>query len=186
MLGEELLRGEKVYLSAWRKEDIPLVTRWFQNPEFMRLLDAEPAAPKTEKYPEEWIERAEKSNKEFSFPIRLVSDDSLIGLVELEGIEWNQGYGWLGIGIGDPAYWGGGYGSEAIELLLRFGFWELNLHRIQLSVFTYNQRAIAAYEKLGFIHEGTLRETLQRDGQRYDMRIYGMLRREWEVRKSKQ
>jgi len=181
MLGEELLRGEKVYLSAWRKDDVPIVTRWFQNPEFMRLLDAEPSTPKTDQYVEDWLDQAAKSSQEHSFPVRLVKDDSLIGLVELEGIEWSQGFGTLGIGIGDPAYWGGGYGREAVALLVRFGFWELNLHRIQLTVFSYNQRAIAAYENLGFVREGTMREVIARDGQRYDMHMYGLLRREWEA-----
>jgi len=87
---------------------------------------------------------------------------------------------WLAIGIGDHANWGQGYGREAIKLMLGFAFNELNLYRVQLSVFSYNQRALALYEKLGFQREGTFREFLHRDGQRYDMFLYGLLRREWE------
>jgi RimJ/RimL family protein N-acetyltransferase len=87
---------------------------------------------------------------------------------------------WLGIGIGDREQWGKGYGREAMELVLRYGFHELNLHRIQLTVFEYNERAIALYEKLGFRREGVYREFMQRDGKRYDMLLYGLLRREWE------
>ena len=60
-------------------------------------------------------------------------------------------------------------------------FDELNLHRVQLTVFDYNKRAIALYEKLGFQHEGTFREFLHRDGRRYDMHLYGLLRREWQT-----
>src|SRR5574341_35013 len=182
MLGADLLRGEKVYLSAWTQDDIPLITRWFQNAEFMRMLDADPARPKPESHTKEWIEEAHKSKNMFSFAIRATADNRLIGLVELEDILWAHGVAWLGIGIGEPEYWGSGHGREATALAVRFGFWEINLHRIQLTVFSYNTRAIAAYEKLGFVREGTFREFLQRDGQRFDMFLYGLLRPEWEAR----
>ena len=69
----------------------------------------------------------------------------------------------------------------ALRLLLRFAFDELNLYRVQLTVFSYNPRAIRLYEKLGFRHEGTFREFVQRDGARHDMLLYGLLRQEWEA-----
>ena len=71
-----------------------------------------------------------------------------------------------------------------MRLALKFAFDELNLHRVQLTVFAYNDRAIALYEKLGFQREGTFREFLHRDGARYDMYLYGLLRREWEARQT--
>jgi RimJ/RimL family protein N-acetyltransferase len=83
------------------------------------------------------------------------------------------------MGFGDRQNWGKGYGTEAMRLALNFAFNELNLHRVQLSVFDYNERAIALYEKMGFVREGVYREYLQRDGKRYDMYLYGLLRREW-------
>jgi RimJ/RimL family protein N-acetyltransferase len=66
-----------------------------------------------------------------------------------------------------------------MRLALDYAFSELNLHRVQLTVFAYNARAIALYEKLGFVREGVYREFLHRDGVRYDMYLYGLLRREW-------
>ena len=66
--------------------------------------------------------------------------------------------------------------------LLDPAFGELNLHRVQLTVFAYNERAIALYEKLGFVREGVYREFMACDGVRYDMYLYGLLRREWEAR----
>ena len=57
----------------------------------------------------------------------------------------------------------------------------MNLHRVQLTVFAYNERALALYERLGFQREGVYREFIQRDGVRYDMYLYGLLRREWEA-----
>jgi RimJ/RimL family protein N-acetyltransferase len=178
----DLMRGEKVYLAAWTKDDVSTVAQWYANTEFSRMLDTDPARPRTEKYPEEWMDEAEKSGKHFSFAVKTCAEDKLIGFVELEGILWQHGVAWLAVGIGEPEYWGEGYGREACALILRFGFWEVNLHRIQLTVFAYNTRGIAAYEKLGFVREGVFREFLQRDGRRYDMYLYGLLRYEWEAR----
>ncbi len=115
------------------------------------------------------------------FGVRLHAGDELIGVVELDGILWNQQSSWLSIGIGEAARRGQGYGAETLRLALDFAFRELNLHRVQLSVFSYNVAAIALYEKLSFTREGAYREFLQRDGQRYDMYLYGLLRREWET-----
>jgi RimJ/RimL family protein N-acetyltransferase len=63
---------------------------------------------------------------------------------------------------------------------LRFAFHELNLHRVCLTVFSYNAPAIALYERLGFVREGVYREHIERDGQHFDMLLFGLLRREWE------
>ena len=112
--------------------------------------------------------------------VRLVEGEELIGYAELDGILWTHRNCWIGIGIGRQDHWGLGYGKETMELILKFAFHELNLHRVQLSVFSYNDRAIALYEQLGFTKEGSFREHLERDGERYDMHLYGLLREEWE------
>ena len=70
-----------------------------------------------------------------------------------------------------------------MELALAFGFHELNLHRIQLTVFEYNKNAIKLYEKLGFQKEGAYREFIKRDGQVYDMILYGLLKKEWQQKR---
>jgi RimJ/RimL family protein N-acetyltransferase len=80
------------------------------------------------------------------------------------------------MGIGDRGAWGKGYGTEALRLALQYAFDELNLHRLTLTVIDYNERAIALYEKAGFRREGVFREFGQRDGKRYDMYLYGLLR----------
>lgn len=85
------------------------------------------------------------------------------------------------MGIGDQTNWNKGYGQEILELGLGFAFEELNLSRVQLTVFDSNKCAIAAYKKCGFKHEGGHREYLQRDGQTDDMLLFGILRREWEA-----
>lgn len=86
----------------------------------------------------------------------------------------------IDIGIGDPNTRGQGFGTEAMQLALTFAFNELNLHRVQVFVFSYNDQAIAVYEKIGFKLEGVQREFLRRDGKHYDAYIYGLLHQEWQ------
>jgi RimJ/RimL family protein N-acetyltransferase len=179
MLADNLLRGARVRLAALTHHDLPEIARWHQDAGFARLFDARPAAPKTSAALESWLEEYSRTSSGFVFAIRPLADETLLGIVELEGILWAHQHAWLSIAIGDPAHQGQGYGAEALGLALRFAFQELNLHRVQLTVFAYNARAIALYEKLGFVREGVYREHLQRDGQRHDMYLYGLLRHEW-------
>ena len=182
MVPSNLLRGAKVRLTALTSADLPMIARWHQDADFLRLFDALPAYPKTETALARWLEERHKATDAFLFAVRLLESDDLIGYLELDGILWPHQVGWVSIAVGERAQRGKGYGYEAMQLALAFAFHELNLHRVQLTVFSYNQRAIALYERLGFQREGTEREFLQRDGQRYDMYLYGLLRREWEAR----
>ena len=178
---ENILQGEKVRLTALEKEDMKSLSLWVQNTHTYRLFDAVPAYPKPARKWEEWLEEDDKSDSQFSFAIRPLEDDRLIGFCMLEGILWNMGAAWLAIVIGDPEDRGKGHGREAMKLLLRYSFDELNLYRIQLTVFEYNEKAMNLYEQLGFRREGAFREFLHRDGKRYDMYLYGLLRPEWEA-----
>lgn len=181
MAASGLLQGEQVRLTALTADDLPIIAGWQQDAEFLRLFDARPAYPQTESALAEWLNERRKASDAFLFAIRRREGDELLGYVELEGILWSHQCGWLSIAIGERAAWGQGYGTEATRLLLEFAFRELNLYRVQLTVFSYNERAIALYEKLGFQREGTFREFLNRDGERHDMHLYGLLRREWEA-----
>ncbi|HLV36982.1 MAG TPA: GNAT family protein [Spirillospora sp.] len=174
-----LLRGQRIWLTALRRADAAVMARWEYDSEYLRLMDAGPAHPRTEEEIIRWLDSAARSHTEFTFGIRLIDSDELIGWTQLDGIDWIHRTTALGIGIGNRNFWDNGYGTEAITLLLDFAFRELNLHRVFLTVFSYNRRAIHLYEKLGFRHEGTHREHIQRSGRRYDMLLYGILNREW-------
>jgi RimJ/RimL family protein N-acetyltransferase len=178
MLNNNLLYGEKVRLTAILETDLPLIAQWYEDDEFMRLLNATAAYPRAERHFKEWLDIDPKNN-EFLFMVRTVAGDKLIGYVQLDGILWNHRNAWLAIAIGDRDDRGKGYGKEALHLLLGYAFRELNLHRLQLTVFNYNTGAIRLYEKAGFTREGTYRQFLLRDGQTYDMYLYGLLREEW-------
>lgn len=182
MAPSTLLRGSRVRLTVLTQDDLPTVAEWHQNAEFLRLFDALPAYPKTETSLAQWLDDTDKATDAFLFAIHLLDTDELIGYAELDGILWTHRVGGVSIAIGKATHWGKDYGYEAMQLMLRFAFDELNLHRVQLTVFSYNERAVALYEKLGFQREGVHREHLQRDGRRYDMYLYGLLRSEWENR----
>lgn len=175
--------GERVRLSPLNQLDAGIIARWQSDIEFLRLLDAQPSFPKSEQQVAEWIREGQRGRDNFLLGVRLLPDDELIGFLEIGEVLWTHRNSWLAIGIGAREHWGRGYGREAIELALDFVFQELNLHRIQLTVFSYNDRAVALYERLGFRREGVYREFLLRDGQHHDMYLYGLLAREWNGRR---
>ena len=177
-----LLHGERIRLTALHKTDIPTLIRWEEDTVYLRLYNSGLARPRTEAAIAAQLDEINKATNELLFAIRLIDNDDLIGIMGFDGIEWANQVAGLSIGIGDQANWGQGYGFEAIQLALTYAFDELNLHRLQLTVFSYNERAIALYEKCGFKREGVFREYLQRDGNRHDMILYGLLRHEWESR----
>jgi RimJ/RimL family protein N-acetyltransferase len=184
VLEENILIGKHVKLTV---EEVEVMaenfSRWQRDSEYHRLLSTEAFNPHSMKAIREWLEKnLEKDPPEFYlFMIRKLDDDRLIGEIDLGGMSLTHGDGFVGISIGEREFWGKGYGTEAMDLILRFAFLELNLQRISLDVFEYNPRAIRSYEKAGFIHEGRQRGMLNRDGQRYDLLFMGILRDEWLV-----
>jgi RimJ/RimL family protein N-acetyltransferase len=180
MINNGILTGNKVRLGAINDDDIEIIASWYENSDFLRFFDKVPASPKSRQQIMEWIKGTQNSNTSYAFSIRSIDKDEMVGYIELSNIQWWNGIANLGIGIGAALNRGSGYGKEAIALLLDFAFEELNLHRVQLNVFTYNNSAISLYEKLGFKREGVYREFIHRDGKRWDMYLYGILRYEWE------
>jgi RimJ/RimL family protein N-acetyltransferase len=180
----DLLRGERVRLAATNPDtDAEIVAGWSHNSEFGHLLQIDAPRPwSVQGTRAEMLEEAgdEKSrDRNFPFSIRTLADDRLIGFTHLEVNDWPQRHAWLAIGIGLPQDWGQGYGTDAMHVLMRYGFAELNLERLTLNVFEYNERAIRSYLKAGFVVEGRQRERLRRGDRRYDMIFMGVLRDEW-------
>ncbi len=181
-----LFQGEQVCLIAPDPDqDAGLFARWMRDSEFVRLMDTDPARLLSIDKHKEWLEKdlvEEGKSDQLYFMIRTLKDKSTIGLIGLNGIRWVHGDAWVGIGLGERDCWGKGYGTDAMRILQRYAFEELNLHRLSITVFDYNQRAIRSYEKAGFSVEGRARKYLNREGQRYDMIFMGILRDEWQKR----
>jgi len=175
----DLFRGSLLRLAAPAEADVAIITRWSEDADYMRALDTDFARPRTIQ------EIAGQHNPEqpdpngLLFHLRTLDGDRLIGFVALHSIEWNNRAGQLSIGIGEADFRGKGYGSEALRLILRYAFDELNLDRVGLDVISNNERAIRAYEKVGFRPEGALRKAVLRDGRRHDRLLMGILREEW-------
>lgn len=181
-MNNELLTGEKVYLAALEPEKVAeLFNRWAGDTEYWRLAVSDPAFQFSVAGIKDWLEEQLPNKDNYFFTIHLHQDNRPIGDAGLDGIDWVHGNAYLGIAIGEREEWGKGYGTDAVRLILRLAFTELNLHRVSLTVFDYNQRAIRSYEKAGFRPEGRQRGFLKREGRRWDLIYMGILRNEWEV-----
>jgi RimJ/RimL family protein N-acetyltransferase len=173
-------KGQLVKLAVTDLEaDTKLMMQWAKDGEFDRLLDTDPAYLRTPKFELEWLQ--EHLKEMCNFMIHTLEDDRTIGFIDLSGFDWTAGEAWVGIGLGERDYWGKGYGTDAMRVILRYAFEELNLWRVSLTVFEYNPRGIRSYEKAGFKIEGRARQAINRSGRRWDIIFMGILRSEWEA-----
>ena len=183
-MNNSLFTGKLVRLAAPDPEkDFQTEANWDRDTIYTRLLEVDPVTPPHPKGEREFMEHP-IGGKAYPFAIRTLADDKLIGFVILMRINHHHGDAWVGIGVGEADYRSQGYGTEAMNLALGFAFQELNLHRVNLGTFEYNPRAIRAYEKIGFVHEGKMRQAMKRDGTRWAQVFMGILRAEWEIKQN--
>ena len=118
--------------------------------------------------------------KEKMFAVRLLENDELLGNIGFNSLDIVNRNGALGVLIGNPKYQRKGYGTEALKLILDYGFSFLNLRNISLSVFEYNVPAYNLYKKVGFKEVGRLWKALEIMGKTYDVIILDMLKEEFQ------
>lgn len=173
-VGGGAMVAKRVRLRALRREDSALLYEWINQRELV-IFNA-PYHPVSEVDHESWLESM--LIKRFDLVIFVIEDiasGQTIGSCQLFNINWRHRSAELQIRIGDQRFQSQGLGSEAVQLLCRFGFDDLNLHRIYLSVFKNNERAIGAYRKCGFVEEGVIREAAFIDGKWIDVAMMGRL-----------
>lgn len=176
----DLFTGKLVRLAAEDPEtQAGLFCQWARDTEFSRLLDSEPPFTFSEKKWKEWMEKDLEKPDNYFFSIRTLDGSQLLGFVALFEMHWQHGDTMVSIALGQRDYWGQGYGTDAMNLILRYVFTELNLRRVSLIVFEYNPRAIRSYEKAGFVVEGRVRGAMLRDRQRWDFIWMGVMREQW-------
>jgi RimJ/RimL family protein N-acetyltransferase len=175
----KLLIGSRIRLAAIRECDYDDLADWYSDAHALRYYEMEPAFPYNRDKIKAWLNNQVDTGNQYSFGIRRLNDDKLLGYVDINSILWSNGVGTLSIALGDKDSRGKGYASEALKLILYFAFCELNLFRVQLSVISYNTSAIALYERCGFVREGCQRQFISRDCKRFDLYNYGLLRDEW-------
>jgi RimJ/RimL family protein N-acetyltransferase len=177
---DNLFVGDLVRLVAPTEADAPILARWTEDSDYLRAMDTDYIRPLSAEQITQSLNPEQPDPNSIVFHMRTLDRDRLIGFVALHSIEWNNGTGMLSIGIGDLNYRSKGYGSDALRLVLRYAFHELNLYRLGLDVTEINTRAIGAYQKVGFQQEGIVRGAVLRDGRRHDLILMGLLREEWE------
>jgi RimJ/RimL family protein N-acetyltransferase len=162
-------------------------SKWTHDAEFMRLFDLKPARPLSPEMVKKQYETIEKEMDEeknlFYFTIRTRGDDRFIGMALIEWISWTNANGFIRLGIGAASDRRKGYGSQALTMLLRHAFNELNLYRVTAVVPAYNEGAIRLFQKFGFMEEIRRRKALNRDGEFWDILSFGLLNAEWQDQK---
>lgn len=148
----KLLEGNRIYLRPPEPQDVEAVYRSLYHPEGRRLTGQNRVYSR--QFVGEWLEKVARDPDRRFFIIVKQENDVILGDVEINDIDWYHRSANIRIQLNNEQIYGHGYGTEALGLMLDHGFGILNLHRIQLEVYAYNERAIKAYEKLGFQRGG--------------------------------
>ena len=169
--------GERIYLRSLEPaQDNHLYSTWMNDEEIRRYFSIYPTSDTRGK---ERLELLYKDGKHIIFGVALNENNRLIGLVGLKDINYINQNAEFYIIIGDRSAWGKGYGTEATKLMIRYGFLELNLNRIQTQSMEDNIGGWSADEKAGFKYEATLREVILRFGKYNNVRVYSLLKSEY-------
>ncbi|MFN8443867.1 MAG: GNAT family protein [Caldilineaceae bacterium] len=175
-----MLQGNKVRLRAMTRDDLERLCEFNNDVEVELAGGGDPPIPQAlARLQADFDANVSKGGRDgMSFAIE--ADGLYIGgcaLFQVDAIAHTCG---LGITIGDKNYWGRGYGTDAIRLLLDYAFRLQNMRKVYLSVNGNNERAIGAYRHCGFVEEGRLREHVWSNGNYIDLIQMGILRNEWE------
>ena len=175
-----ILDGRLVRLRALEPSDAERAYTWINDADVTHYLMARYPFSMTDEH--NWLAEAAKGN---SFQdVRLAietTDGKHIGITGLHRASPEDRAAELGILVGEKDFWSQGYGTDAILTLLRFAFHQMNLHKVELGVFEFNDRGMACYRKCGFIEEGRRREAHFQDGRYWDIVRMGVLRREFDA-----
>lgn len=185
----QLFEAKDVHFGPIDHETHPEIeSRWTHDAEFMRLMELKPVRPLSPAVVRKQYEAIEKAMDEdknlFYFTIRARENDRFIGMALVEWVDWANGNGFIRLGIGAPEDRRKGYGSQALSMLLRYAFGELNLYRVTAVTPAYNEGAIRLFQKFGFMEEVRRRKAIQRDGEFWDLVSFGLLNAEWQAQMS--
>lgn len=175
------LIGDRIYLSPKGTSDaeIEKFTEWMND---FQITDFTGRSGQITTWigEKEWLENIAKNTDSRVFNIVELTGNKLIGTIGLEHINWIGRSAVLGIFIGDKEFRSNGYGTEAIKLLMEYGFKYLNLHSIRLDLIAINERAHKCYIKCGFKDTGYSREEIFLNGKYYDKLHMDILENEFE------
>ncbi len=170
-----MIGGERVLLRAIERDDLPRYVEWFNDPTVLEYFGR--YQPMSLAKEEKWYEQQLEDSSTLNFAVEL--EGRHVGGGGFCNIDGRNARAEVGLFVGLPELWDQGLGYDVLNTLLRYGFEQLNLHRIHLRVFADNERAVHLYEKLGFQHEGRWRDAEFRNGRYRDMLWMSILRPEW-------
>ena len=177
-----IIFGKRVRLRGAERSDLEKFIVWINDPKVTAGLAL--FLPMSSVDEEKWFENAmqrPQEEKPLAIDMKDGTDWRLIGNSSFFAFDWVARSAEVGIMIGDKTVWNQGYGRETMNLLLRHGFETLNLNRIYLRVYANNKRAIRVYEKVGFVHEGRMRQAAYKNGEYSDVLYMSVLREEWDA-----
>jgi len=172
-----MIGGRRINLWAVERADLIQNYSWANDPEIVRLTGMTPF-PKSSWEIERWLESIQGNPGINTYSIKL-NDGTYIGNIEISHIDWRSLNGEVGIMIGGKGNRGKGYGHEAIQILDKFAFEEMNLHRLYARILPFNRAAIKAFEKCGYTKEGEERDGHFAGGKYWNVLIYSLLRDEY-------
>ncbi|HET9344656.1 MAG TPA: GNAT family protein [Candidatus Limnocylindrales bacterium] len=176
----ERLDGESVVLRRHVAGNLDAFLRWYSDPEVARLTRYQDGPMRPEEIERFFASRA-LGPESLSLAVHLRDSNRLIGTCALSQLDHENGSALYHITIGEKDCWGRGYGTEATRLMLDHAFGTLSLHRVGLSVFSFNERAIRSYLSCGFVTEGRAREAIWRDGRWWDEVTMSVLDSDWRM-----
>jgi RimJ/RimL family protein N-acetyltransferase len=174
-----MLRGERVWLRASTKADFVEEAPAVSDGETGHFLGLKhPISPEgAEQFAQGML--SQMGQTLWAFTICLLGDDRRIGSVNLRNLDRENGSAELAIVISDKSLQGQGFGTDALNCLVDFGFGELRLERIYLHVFDFNVRAQRSYQKAGFQTDAVLRHARFHHGEHHDVHLMSILRDDW-------
>ncbi len=167
------LHGQRLDLTALEEADLPALQPFFQDIASLTYYIPTTARPLNANQLKLLLADWNDGLENFVFAIRF--QDRLIGLVNLDGLDWPNGHTEIGIALTSIPDRGHGLAGEALNLLISYAFEELGLHRIWARIIEDNTSSIRLFEKLGFQLEGRLKQHVLRRGRYRDMLVYGLL-----------
>ncbi len=176
----EVLTGSRVVLRRHVPENLACFRRWYADPEIARLARYQEAPMRHDEI-ERFFTARVVGRDSLAMAIHERSGNRLVGTCAFSQLDGDNGSALYHITIGEKDAWGRGYGTEATRLMLDHAFGSLGLHRIALFVFEFNERAIRAYQRCGFVIEGRSRESIFRDGRWWDEIAMSVLESDWKA-----
>ena len=175
--------GDRVVLRRHAPANLAMFKRWYSDPEVSRLTRYQDGPMRPDEIERFFAARVIGPDS-FTMAVHVRDTDRLIGSCAFSQLDADNGSALFHITIGEKDAWGKGYGTDATRLMLEHAFTRLGLHRVALSVFAFNERAIRAYRKAGFVIEGRAREAIWRDGRYWDELTMSVLESEWKATRS--